>query len=106
VSDAPSSGAAPFDKADAMPVRAAGSTQRAAPFDKAEASRQLAPEKVTIACDNQKDVRWWLLSSDPGLPSGRTRERRPVTLFDFDALLNGRAEIERIGGSWILDLSH
>jgi hypothetical protein len=31
------------------------------------------------------------------LPSGRTRERRPVTLFDFDALLNGRAEIERIG---------
>jgi hypothetical protein len=58
VNAAPSFGAAPFDKADAMPVRAAGSTRRAAPFDKAEASRQLAPEKATIVCDNQNDVRW------------------------------------------------
>jgi hypothetical protein len=97
VNAAPSFGAAPFDKADAMPVRAAGSTRRAAPFDKAEASRQLAPEKeqlfaiIRMTCDGDCCLR----SQDcrPG-----ERERRPVTLFDFDALLNGRAEIERIGG--------
>jgi hypothetical protein len=34
----------------------------------------------------------------PRIAVRANEERRPVTLFDFDALLNDRAEIERIGG--------
>jgi hypothetical protein len=33
--------------------------------------------KATIACDNQNDVPYWQLSSEPGSPSGRTRTAGP-----------------------------
>ena len=34
----------------------------------------------------------------PRIAVRANEERRSVTLFDFDALLNGQAGIERIGG--------